>query len=110
MRTGSSFGKAETDTVEPVVAAGADSCVELLDRYVGCAMDVAAARASAEPVPSLISMAKTEAKAVSAASEIDLRPVQPVVVTTEAETRATNIPGEAESPSILIRGLCVRKT
>ena len=56
--------KAETDTVEPVVAAEAVSCVELLDRGVGCAMGVAAARASAEPVPPSMGMAKTEAKTV----------------------------------------------
>ena len=67
--------KAETDTVEPVVAAESVSCVELLDRGVGCAMSVAAARASAEPVPPSLSMAKTEAKTVSAAGEIDPRPV-----------------------------------
>ena len=41
--------EAETDTVEPVVAAGSVSCVELLDRGVGCATVIAAARASAEP-------------------------------------------------------------
>ena len=61
-------------------------------------MGVAAARASAEPVPPSMGMAKTEAKTVSAAGEIDPRPVQPSVVTTEAGTRATNLPGEAESP------------
>ena len=47
--------EAETDAVEPVVAAETVSRVELrvelLDRGVGCAMDVAAARASAEPMP-----------------------------------------------------------
>ena len=55
-------------------------------------------------------MAKTEAKTVSAAGEIDLRPVHPSVVAMEAETRATNLLGEAERPSILIRGSCVRKS
>ena len=99
--------KAETDTVEPVVAAEAVSCVELLDRVVGCAMSVAAARASAEPVPPSMGMAKTEAKTVSAAGEIDPRPAQPSAVAKEAETRATNLPGGAERPSILIRGSCV---
>ena len=74
------------DTVEPVVAAEPVSCVELLNRGVGCAMGVAAARASAEPVPPSMGMAKTEAKTVSAAGEIDPRPVQPSVVATEAET------------------------
>ena len=70
-------------------------------------MGVAAARASAEPVPPSMGMAITEAKTVSAAGEIDPRPVQPSVVVTEAEMRATNLPGEAERPSILIRGSCV---
>ena len=67
--------KAGMDTIEPVVAAESISCVELLDRGVGCAMGVAAARASAEPVSPSIGMAKTEAKTVSAAGEIDPRPV-----------------------------------
>ena len=51
--------KAETDTVEPVVAAESVSCAELLDRRVGCAMFVAAARTFAEPVPPSMGMAKT---------------------------------------------------
>ena len=102
--------KAETDTVEPVVAAQSVSCVELLDRGVGCAMGVAAARVSAEPVPSSMGMAKTEPKTVSAAGEIDPRPVNLSVVASEAETRAANLPEEAERPSILARGLCVRKS
>ena len=102
--------KAETDAVEPVIAVEAVSCVELLDRGVGCAMGVAAARASAEPVPPSMGMTKIEVKTVSAAGEIDPRPVPPAVVATEAETRATNLPGGAERPSILIRGSCVRKS
>ena len=102
--------KAEKDTVEPVVAAEPVSCVELLDRGVGCAMGVAAARASAEPVPLSMDMAKTEAKTVSVAGEINPRPVQPSTVATEAETRATNLPGGAERPSILICGSCMRKS
>ena len=55
-------------------------------------------------------MSETEAKTVSAAGEIDPWPVQPSVVATKAETRATNIPGEAEKPSILFRGSCVRNS
>ena len=102
--------KAETNADEPMVAAEAVSCVELLDRGVGCAMGVAAARASAEPVPPSIGMEKPEAKTVSGAGEIDPRPVQPSVVATEAEVRATNRPGGAERPSILIRGSCAQKS
>ena len=49
-------------------------------------MVVAAAGASAEPVPHSMGMAKTEAKTVSAAGKFDPRPVQPSVVVTEAET------------------------
>ena len=73
-------------------------------------MGVPAGRASAEPVPPLMGMAKTEAKTVSAAGEIDPRPVQSSVVATEAEPRATNLSGEAEMPPILICGSCVRKS
>ena len=101
--------KEEMDAVEPVIAAEVVSCVELRDRGVGCAVGVAAARASAEPVPPSMGMAKTEAKTVSAAGEIGPRPVQPSVVATKAETRATNLPGGAERPSIFIHGSCVRK-
>ena len=102
--------KAETDTVEPVVATESDSCVELLDKGVGCATVVAAASASAEPVPSSVGMAKTEGKSVSASEKIDPLPVQPTAVATEAETRATSLPGGAERSSILIWGSCVRKS
>ena len=73
-------------------------------------MGVAAARASAEPVPPSMGMAKTEAKTVSAAGEIHPRPIHPSVVAIEAETRATNLSREAETPSILIRGSCVQKS
>ena len=52
--------KAETDTVEPVFAAESVSCVELLDRGVGCAMGVTAARDSVEPVPPSTGMANAE--------------------------------------------------
>ena len=93
--------EAETDTVEPVVAAESVSFVKIFDRGVGCATVDAAARVSAEPVPTSVGMAKTEAKMVSSAGEIDPRPVQPSAVATEAETRATNLPGDAERPSIL---------
>ena len=102
--------KAETDTVEPVVVAESVSCVEVLDRGVGSAMGVAAARSSAEPVPPSVGMANTEAKTVSAAGDIDPRPVQPSLVATEAETLATNLPGGAERPLILVRGSYVRKS
>ena len=102
--------KAETNTVEPVVVTESVFCVELLDRGVDCAMGVAAANASAEPVPPSMGMAKTEAKTVSAAGQIDSRPVLPSVVTTEAKPRATNISGRDEMPSMIIRGSSVRKS
>ena len=99
--------KAETDNVELVVAAESVSCVEFLDRGVGCAMGVAAARASAEPVPSSMGMAKTEAKTVSAVGEIDPRPVQPSARATRAETRATNLPGEQKGrQSLYVARVC----
>ena len=100
--------KAERDTVEPMVAAGSVSCVRLLDRGVGCKMGISAARASAEMIPPSMGMAKLESKTVSMAGDIAPRPVQPSVVATKAETQATNLPGEAGRPSILIRGSCVR--
>ena len=65
-------------------------------------MGVAAARASAEPVPPSTGRAKLKAETVSAAGEIDPRPVQLPAVATDAETRATNLPGGAERPLILI--------
>ena len=102
--------KAETDTVKPVVVADSVSCVERLYRGVGCAMGVAAARASAEPVPPSMGMAKIKAETVSPAGEIDPRPVQPSAIATEAETRATTLPGGAEWPSTLICGSCLRKS
>ena len=85
--------EAETDPVEPVVAAESVSCVKLLDRGLGCAMVVAAARASAEPVPPSMGMARTVAKTMSAAGEIDPRPAQPSAVATEAETQRRISPG-----------------
>ena len=48
-------------------------------------MSVAAARASAESVPPSMGMAKPKAKTVSAAGEIDPRPVQPSEVAMEAK-------------------------
>ena len=101
--------EAEADTVGPVVAAQSVSCVELLDRGVGCAAVFAAAKASSGLVSPSVGMAKTESKAVSAAGEIDPRPVQPSAVDMEAETQGTHLPGEVERPPILARGPCVRK-
>ena len=69
--------KAETYTVEPVVTPEAVSSVDLVDRGVGCAVDVAAVRASAEPVSPSTCMAKTEVKTMPATGEVDPRPVQP---------------------------------
>ena len=99
--------EAETGTVEPMVAVESVSCVELLDRGVDCAIVVAAARASAEPVAPSMSMATTEAKTVPAADEIDPRPAQSSAAATEAETQATNLPGEAESrQSLYVARVC----
>ena len=86
--------KAETDTVEPVVAAKSISCVELLDREISCVMGVAAARAFAQPVPPSMGMAKTEAQTASAAGEIDPRPVQPSVVRRRQKHERRISPGE----------------
>ena len=60
-------------------------------------MGFATARASAESVPSLTGMAKTEAETVSAAGEVIPRLVQPSAVATEIEKRATNILGSRKA-------------
>ena len=71
---------------------------------------VAAAGATAEPVPPLGDMAKTEAKAVSVAGQLSPRPGRLSSVVTAAITGATDLPEGAERLSILIRGPCVRKS
>ena len=55
-------------------------------------------------------MATLEAKTVSAAGEIDPRPVEPFVVAVEAEKQSTNFLVEDEKLPILIRGPCGRKS
>ena len=60
-------------------------------------MTVLAAERTAEgAVPPSVGKENTEAKTVSAAGEIGPPQVQPSVVATEAETQATNLPGEAK--------------
>ena len=81
---------AEADTVEPVVAAESASRVELLSEGIGCATVIAAARASAEPVPLSVGMEKNKTNTVSAAGDINPRPVQPSAVATEVKTRASD--------------------
>ena len=61
-------GEAEADAVGPVVSTESVPCVELLDG-VGWATVVAAAGASAEPVPTSVGTAETEAKSLSAAGK-----------------------------------------
>ena len=73
-------------------------------------MDVASGRVSAESVPPSMGMATLEAKTVSAAGEIDPRPVEPFVVAVEAEKQSTNFLVEDEKLPILIRGPCGRKS
>ena len=53
-------------------------------------------------------MAKPDAKTVLSAGEIDPRPVQPSAVATEAEIRATNVPGEQKGRQSL-HVACVRE-
>ena len=69
---------------------------------------VAAAEASAEPVPLPEGTAKREAKAVSAAGNTSPRPGWQTSVVKAAVTRATNPPEGAERSPILIRGPYVR--
>ena len=101
-------GEAEADAVGPVVLTNSVPCVGLLEE-VGWATAVEAAGASAEPAPTSVGTAKTEAKSLSAAGKVHPRPGQRSTVATDAETRATNLPEGAERSSILIRGPCVRK-
>ena len=103
-------GEAEADTVGLVVSTESAPCIELFEKGVGWATVVAAAGASAEPVPTSMGTAKTEAKALSSAGKTRLRPGQRSMVVTEGETRATKLPDGAERSSILIRGPCVRKS
>ena len=65
-------------------------------------MGVAAARAFAEPVPPSMGMAKTEAKTVSAAGAIGSGD--------GGRNTGNEPPRGSRKPSILIRGLCVRKS
>ena len=60
-------GETGADTVGPVVTTEAVPCVELLEKGVGWATVVAAAGACAEPVPTSVGTAKTQAKSLSAA-------------------------------------------
>ena len=84
-------GEAGADVVGPVVSTESVPCVGLLEA-VGWAMAFAAAGASAEPAPTSVGTAKTEAKSLSAAGEVRPRPGQRSTVATDAETRATNPP------------------
>ena len=65
---------------------------------------VAAAEASADPVPPTEGATKIEANAVSTIGEAAPRPARRSTVETEADTRATNITEGAELSSILMRG------
>ena len=103
-------GEAGADTVGPVIATESVPYVELLEKGVGWATIVAAAGASAGPVPPSLGTAKNEAKAVPAAGKVGPRPGQRSAVATEAETRATNLPEGVERSSILMHGPCVRKS
>ena len=76
-----------------MVAAESVSCVELFDRGVDYATVVAAARAYAEPVPPSVGMAKPKAKTLSAAGEIDTRPVQPSAEATKQKHEPRIFPG-----------------
>ena len=64
---------------------------------------VAAGGTSAEPVPTSVGTAKTEAKSLSAAGKACPRLGQRLAVVTETETRVSKHPEGAERSSILIR-------
>ena len=103
-------GETGADTVGPAVSTEPVPCVKLLEQGVGWVTVVAAAGAFAEPVPTSVGTAKTEAKASSAASKARPRPGQRSTVATEPETRATKLSEGAERSSMLIRGPCMQKS
>ena len=103
-------GETGAGTVGQVVLTESVPCVRLLEKGVGWVTVAAAAGASAEPVPTSVGTAKTEAKAFSVAGKARARPGQQLMVATESETRATKLPEGAEKSSMLIRGPCVRKS
>ena len=102
-------GEAEVNAIGPVPSTESVPCVELLEG-VGWATVVAAVGASAEPVPTSVGTAKTEAKSLSAADKVRPRPGQRLTMPTDAQARATKLPEGVEMSSILIRGPCVRKS
>ena len=65
-------GETGADTVEPVASMESFSCERLREKVIGWATVVAAAGASADPVPTSVDTAKTEAKAFSAAGKARL--------------------------------------
>ena len=91
-------GETGVDTVVPVTTESVP-CVELPEKGIGWATVVAAAGASAEPVPTSVGTAKTETKALSAAGKARPRPGQRSTVAAEAETRATKLSEGAEKSS-----------
>jgi len=101
-------GGGGADAAGSVISAESGPCEVLVGGGACWAIDVAAAGASAGPVPSSEGTAKTEAKAVLAVGENFPRAGRRSTVATEADTRATNLPEGAERSSILIRGPCVR--
>ena len=102
-------GEAGADAIGPMVSTESVPCVGHLEG-VAWATAVTVPGASAEPAPTSVGTAKTEAKPLSAAGKVRPRPGQRSTVATEEETRATNPPEGAERSSILIRGPCVRKS
>ena len=67
-------GETGADTVGPVVSTESVPRMELLEKEVGWATVVAAAGASAKPVPTSVGTAKTEAKASSGVGNARPRP------------------------------------
>ena len=95
------------DAAGSVILAESAPC-QVLDVGGACwATLVAAAGASAEPVPPPEGTVKNEAKAVLVAGKNSRRPERQSLA---AITRVTNLPERAERSSILIRGPYVRKS
>ena len=103
-------GGEEANAAGSVIPAKSAPCVVLVGEGACWVTAVAAAGASAEPVPPSEGPAKTEEKSASAAGRIAPTPARRSTVVTAADTRATHFPEGAEMSSILIRGPFTRKS
>ena len=100
-------GETGADTFGPVFLTESAPYVELLEKEVGSATVVAAAGASAEPVPTSVGTAKTEEKALSAEGKTRRCGGTAIDGGDGGRNTSDKKPEGAERSSILIRGRCV---